>query len=298
MYREGRFEDALKRLYDGFNVESIKKRYDPHFMKRFFAEALLKEKAKRKSAERAKQEASAGDKLTLNRIMGMKDEPESQKKMPEEDFENKKLLPILRQAFDLITLIENRKKETEAKIKRIERNHTKLRKSLTSFASYKRSQSRVDITKGEKILFRSIMCPLKDKCPGDMRPRWPTSNTKAKTKFGEQCPYAHHQMELKFPETILTKLNSSKTMIQKLKEKIDREKPQHPFKPAGALYDCSGCSNKSTKHLGGPCNLCRYNEMASATAAKFANKEQSEKLRKSLQRRESKEDRDDMKEMH
>jgi len=52
MYREGRFEDALKRLYDGFNVESIKKRYDPHFMKRFFAEALLKHKAKSKSAER------------------------------------------------------------------------------------------------------------------------------------------------------------------------------------------------------------------------------------------------------
>jgi hypothetical protein len=51
MAKEGRFDDALKRLYEGFNVESIKKRYDPNYMKRFFAEQLLKEKAKRMSKE-------------------------------------------------------------------------------------------------------------------------------------------------------------------------------------------------------------------------------------------------------
>ena len=49
MAKEGKFEDALKRLYDGFNVESIKKRFDPNYMKRFFAEAMLKAKAQRKS---------------------------------------------------------------------------------------------------------------------------------------------------------------------------------------------------------------------------------------------------------
>jgi hypothetical protein len=38
MAKEGKFDDALKRLYDGFNVESIKKRYDPKYMQRFFAE--------------------------------------------------------------------------------------------------------------------------------------------------------------------------------------------------------------------------------------------------------------------
>ena len=29
MFREGKFDDALKRLYEGFNVESIRKRYEP-----------------------------------------------------------------------------------------------------------------------------------------------------------------------------------------------------------------------------------------------------------------------------
>ncbi len=42
MYKEGKFDDALKRLYDGFNVDSIRKRFDPNYMKRFMAEAYLK----------------------------------------------------------------------------------------------------------------------------------------------------------------------------------------------------------------------------------------------------------------
>lgn len=37
----------------------------------------------------------------------------------------------------------------------------------------------------EKILFKTIMCPLREKCPKSKVPRWPTSNTKSFTKFGE-----------------------------------------------------------------------------------------------------------------
>ena len=44
MFKEGKFEDALKRLYDGFNVESIKKHFDPYYMRRFFEEAIIKAK--------------------------------------------------------------------------------------------------------------------------------------------------------------------------------------------------------------------------------------------------------------
>ena len=45
--------------------------------------------------------------------MLQKEQPDSQKKRPEEDFENKKLIPILREAFDMVMLIENRKVEAE-----------------------------------------------------------------------------------------------------------------------------------------------------------------------------------------
>jgi hypothetical protein len=189
MAKEGKFDNALKRLYDGFNVESIKKHLDPKYMQRFFAEQLLKEKAKRLSRERDSSKGPA-------QIDSLKDQHESQKKRPEEDFENKKLLPIFKEAFDLIMIIEDRKRETDKKIKNIRRKQRDLKKTMRSFSTYKRSQTRIDAYSKEKILYRTIMCPLRDKCPKDMRPRWPTSNTKAKTKFGEECPFAHHPMEL------------------------------------------------------------------------------------------------------
>ena len=47
----------------------------------------------------------------FDRIQSKKDQPDSQKKKPEEDFENKKLLPVLREAFDLLMMIEKRKKD-------------------------------------------------------------------------------------------------------------------------------------------------------------------------------------------
>ena len=39
-------------LYEGFNIESIKKRFDPNFMKRFIAERFLKEKREREEKEK------------------------------------------------------------------------------------------------------------------------------------------------------------------------------------------------------------------------------------------------------
>jgi len=45
---------------------------------------------------------------------------------------------------------------------------------------------------------KTLMCPLRDQCPEDIRPRWPNTNTKAIFKFGKKCEYAHHLFELKF----------------------------------------------------------------------------------------------------
>lgn len=168
---------------------------------------------------------------------------------------------------------------------------------MRSFSVYKRSQTRLDTFSKEKILYRTIMCPLKDKCPKDMRPRWPTSNTKAKTKFGEECPFAHHPMELTFPESIITKLSASYNTIRVLNSKVDQEKPREVFKPAGALFDCFGCLQKSGQRLGGPCNLCRYKEMAGKSSEKFNDKKRKHSLMKSIEKREPSEMRKDHTEM-
>ncbi len=38
LIKQERFNDALNILYQGFNVDSLKKHYDPKYMQRFFAE--------------------------------------------------------------------------------------------------------------------------------------------------------------------------------------------------------------------------------------------------------------------
>ena len=94
-------------------------------------------------------------------------------------------------------------------------------------------------------------------------------------------------MELNFPESIITKLSSSTQQIKSIQQKIGEEKPREVFKPSGGLFDCSGCGAKSGKHLGGPCNLCRYREMAETSTRKFGDKKRKESLRRSMERRES-----------
>lgn len=53
---QGKFEEAMNALCEGFNIESLKKRFDPHYMKRFFAESLLKAKREREKKEREEAE--------------------------------------------------------------------------------------------------------------------------------------------------------------------------------------------------------------------------------------------------
>lgn len=67
MFREGKFDDALKRLYEGFNVESIRKRYEPQEMKKLIVQNLFK-----------KKDNSATRPVTgAQRIDGLKDEHET-----------------------------------------------------------------------------------------------------------------------------------------------------------------------------------------------------------------------------
>ena len=39
-------------LYEGFNIESIKRRFDPHYMKRLIGDQMKKKKEERLSKER------------------------------------------------------------------------------------------------------------------------------------------------------------------------------------------------------------------------------------------------------
>lgn len=79
------------------------------------------------------------------------------------------------------------------------------------------------------VLFKTIMCPLKDKCPKVRKNRWPSSSLKTITQFGAMCPYAHHLMELEFPETIQSKINATKAMSKTVKSSQNEKVSQRPF---------------------------------------------------------------------
>ena len=91
------------------------------------------------------------------------------------------------------------------------------------------------------------MCPLKNDCPKVKMLRWPTSSLKSHTKFGKDCPYAHHPMELQFPETLSVRLQSNQKIV-KAETSANKGKKQD-FKWAGTLWECNG-------HCGHRCNMC------------------------------------------
>lgn len=93
------------------------------------------------------------------------------------------------------------------------------------------------------------MCPLKWDCPKVKRHRFPYSNLKANRKFGLDCPFAHHPMELSFPETIDVRMTANKPL--KKKDDDDGDQKRY-FKFGGALFSCNGC--------GGTCKMCRYRQ--------------------------------------
>jgi hypothetical protein len=145
-----------------------------------------------------KREEEASSKISA--IEAMKEKHETQKTMPNENFDNLKLLAVLDEAYQLILKLQKRKQEIQNKIKAVKRAKKETEGKIKSLSQYRRSQSRgTGSDSNEFAMYKTIMCPLRDKCPHDIRPRWPTSNTKSITKFGYECPYAHHPMELRFP---------------------------------------------------------------------------------------------------
>ena len=79
---------------------------------------LLKKKQERLDKEKSEEKKSSG----IKKIFLQKEQPDSQKKRAEEDFENKKLLSVLQEAFDLITTIEQIRESSKKQINKIWRS--------------------------------------------------------------------------------------------------------------------------------------------------------------------------------
>ena len=179
-------------------------KFDPNFLakKKFVQDLMMKMKEKRLASEDSKKTATKDDSIAHMK----EDVKDKQKEMPSEDFENLKIMPILKEAYDLFHELDSRKADADKKIKSLEDTKKKL------IEAKKQAEKRVmmdDIESKTSFMFKTIMCPHKDDCAKVRKARWPSSSIKAVTKFGALCPYAHHLNELEFPATLETKINAS-----------------------------------------------------------------------------------------
>lgn len=104
------------------------------------------------------------------------------------------------EVFELVKLIEKHRDDKVKNVKRLEQSKAELiNKKDTQDESLENAIS----------LFKTIMCPLKDRCTKVQKIRWPYSNIKTITRFGQNCPYAHHSMELSFKESFNSRINAT-----------------------------------------------------------------------------------------
>ena len=178
---------------------------------------------------------------------------DGQAKAKNEDLEKATLKAVYNDLWDIIQWLLNLEKEKD-------RNQKKMAKQGVAL---KRTQKDIEAEDLEVMkMYKCIMCPMKFECPKVKRLRFPYSNLKANRKFGEDCPYAHHPMELQFPETLNVRIAANKALG---KEKKNQEGGKtQPFVFTGALFDCRGC--------GAHCNMCRYKTSAKDMENKFAER--------------------------
>lgn len=123
-----------------------------------------------------------------------------------EDLENKKNINFLYDVYKLITYLEEyeteilkTKKEINMMLKSDNTHSDHFMTAKPSFYSDLKSEKQDNpsyCSRREQI--KSHMCPLRDQCPDDIRPRWPNKDNKTNLPFGAKCPFAHHVFELKF----------------------------------------------------------------------------------------------------
>ena len=122
-----------------------------------------------------------------------------------EDMDNKKNINFLYDVYKLITFLE----EFETEVLKMKKEITMMLKSEHPHSDHFMNSKNPFLSEHKPIdknlsyssrreQVKSHMCPLRDQCPDDIRPRWPNNDNKSILPFGAKCPFAHHVFELRF----------------------------------------------------------------------------------------------------
>ena len=157
---------------------------------------------------------------------------QEQDKLGPEDWENKKMVPILEDVYVLLKKIEGKKLEADKQVKKLQQTKVELKKKYKELQQF--SENIEDQVQKSHLIFKTIMCPYGDKCPRDKRARWPKADRSNVKQFGEKCLYAHHPNELQFKETLRIQVQSITQTQKKLKSEAEGTKPK-PFMHTGPI---------------------------------------------------------------
>jgi tetratricopeptide (TPR) repeat protein len=184
VFNEGRFSEAIKILETAFDLDLIKANFDPKYAEIYFK----------------KQED-----LQLNRDPNAFVGHEKPKTIIADKFSNPKNKRICEEIYYMLKDMEDYKKERNKQVKKLEQELKMINtvsagnQTVSKRAPSKDTMNKLSFIKDRYFkFFKSIMCPLKDECKFDQRPKWPHTNIKSYSAFGLTCPYAHHVSELKF----------------------------------------------------------------------------------------------------
>lgn len=136
---------------------------------------------------------------------------------PHENFSSEKNAELLSSVYELYKSVRNIKKDIKSKINILNREDKQMKRCKT------------------------FMCPLKENCPHDIRPRWPKTEISNSSTFGENCEYSHHLFELNFKQEQHAKKKAKDAAISKLKRALEEFPKKAPWRPDGKVYDCNRC---------------------------------------------------------
>ncbi len=232
-YKKNNFDKAYGKIAETFRMDDIKRHFNPDNFKPISESSIYF--------------LYQQDKDTL-------------KKMPYENTEDLGNVNFLRSVYELIVTLEKHDEDLQ-----------KVKKSIEGLLQQdKLEKHRQSVTISETLEhpvqnYRERMCPLKEQCPSDIRPRWPHSGHKTFSKMGGECPYAHHTYELKFKKEVQSRTQMLHRMLKNVnKRMIEINNIQKPWNPAaGALTDCIGCGAAFEKRgAKGNCKTCQLRKIS------------------------------------
>ena len=277
LFADGRYEDTIKELKKGFDLEAIK---------------IFKKNGEYKPKQKDKDKNDNRPRSVFDR---KRNEDE-----PTEDFKNAKNLELIEEVYFILKTIEIYKKKQKNQVKELEKekqyiedikkkvyNEKVKTKEINTDKEFSEENPKYSYVKDKYFNFKTEMCPLKDKCP----------NLNPKSK--EPCKYAHQISELKFNQQIRENIKLRKNLLTTL-SKGKEPNIKYEWVHTGPLVSCIGCgmtfndlkrvhqvevAGGGAKSAGkGICGFCQYNKRNDKQAElyKRATKEKNEKLLKKM----------------